>query len=219
MNKVLGSISALFSALALAMACGGEDSDSGGNTGNTTRPEKTGAACETVDQCFVGVADGGLQGDAVCLTEVRDGYCTHTCDTDDNCCAVAGECKTDLPQVCSPFESTTDKKCFLSCEPADVAAVPDVADDQEYCQREASRDFICRSSGGGGENRKVCVPGACGVGADCAVDADCGVDLVCVATFKGGYCTVPDCTVNADCPMDSLCVTASDNKNYCFKSC
>ena len=32
-------------------------------------------------------------------------------------------------------------------------------DPTEFCQREAHPDFICRSSGGGSNNRKVCVPG------------------------------------------------------------
>ncbi len=217
MKTLLGSVSVLLVASLLAIACGGDDDEGEGNDTNT-RPEDTGAACTTADQCFVGVEDGALQGDALCLDEVRDGYCTHTCTSDEDCCAAMGECKTDLPQVCTPFESTNTTMCFLSCEPEDVDAVPEAVDENDYCQREASRDFICRASGGG-DPHKICVPGDCGVGADCGVDADCTGGLTCVATFKGGYCTQADCTVNADCPADSLCVTAADNKNYCFKSC
>jgi hypothetical protein len=149
---------------------------------------------------------------------VRGGYCTHTCETDANCCAVEGECKTDLPQVCSPFESDDGMMCFLSCEADDVAADPDAEDDQHFCQRNASPDFICRSSGGGAANRKICVPGDCGVGADCASDADCN-GLSCVTSFGGGYCTERACSLDADCPGDARCVIAGDGNNYCFASC
>src|SRR5690606_27500335 len=77
-------------------------------------------------------------------------------------------CATDLKQVCSPFTSTGSKYCFLSCEDEDLRAadggLPDgaVLDADEYCKREAHPDFICRSTGGGAENRRVCVPGGAG---------------------------------------------------------
>jgi hypothetical protein len=92
-------------------------------------------------------------------------------------------------------------------------------DEQEYCQHEASRDFICRSSGGGSENRKVCVPGDCGVGAACADDVDCTGDLTCIVGIHGGYCTRPDCSEDADCPNDSRCVRWDEDESYCFKTC
>ena len=96
----------LFPLLAFA-ACGEDASDPGatgsGGGGAGRPPEQTGSACEVDGDCFPDVADGELQGEPLCLTRVRDGYCTHTCETDDNCCAVEGECKTDLAQVCSPF--------------------------------------------------------------------------------------------------------------------
>jgi hypothetical protein len=44
--------------------------------------------------------------------------------------------------------------CFLSCE-ADVIGNLDEA---TYCHDFAHVDFGCRSSGGGVQNRKVCVP-------------------------------------------------------------
>src|ERR1051325_4987870 len=85
--------------LSAFVACGGDD-DSGGGTGGAggtggRPPEETGSVCKTNDQCFAGVAEGTLEGDPLCITRVRDGYCTHTCESDDNCCAVSGECKTD----------------------------------------------------------------------------------------------------------------------------
>ena len=144
---------ALLAALALAAtapACH-DDDDDGGDLG-----ENTGAPCETADECFPDVADGGLIGDPVCLDRVEDGYCTHTCADDADCCAAEGECTNDLPQLCAPFESTGDYFCFLSCEEADLPA--EYEDANEYCQEWAHPEFICRSTGGGADNRKVCVP-------------------------------------------------------------
>jgi hypothetical protein len=221
MKTLFRTLTVVILGCACSVACGDDDDDGGADgTGNVpNRPEETGAACEDVSDCFPEVVEGELQGDAICLARVRDGYCTHTCTADEDCCAATGECKTDLKQVCSPFESTGDMMCFLSCEDEDVAAAPDVADEQEYCQREASPDFICRSSGGGSANRKICVPGDCGIGADCASDADCDGDLTCVTGFTGGYCTQVGCSLNADCPADSVCVTSPGNDNYCARTC
>jgi hypothetical protein len=72
-----------------------------------------------------------------------------------------GECKSGFKQVCSPFENQGQKMCILSCEAADLHASPDggVLDETAYCQTYASAEFLCRSSGGGAMNRKVCVPG------------------------------------------------------------
>jgi hypothetical protein len=181
-------------------------------------------------ECFSDLqagAGGGLQGEALCLDRVPGGYCTHTCQADDECCAATGECTGNHAEVCSPFESTGMKMCFLTCEAADLAATgaagaagaAAVTDEQEYCQRFASSSFICRSSGGGKANRKVCVPGDCGAGAACAADADCTGGLTCLSNFKGGYCGKGDCAVNADCGAASACVKAADGKNYCFKTC
>lgn len=222
MKRVLRSISALITVSAvLAAACGGDDDegDGGGGGGPAPRPEDTGAACESASECFPDVADGALQGEPLCMDRVRDGYCTHTCQSDDDCCAAEGECETDLAQVCSPFESTDTMMCFLSCEDEDLAARPEYEDENEYCQREVSRDFICRSSGGGSANRKICVPGDCGVGADCADDAHCDSGLECVTSFDAGYCTVRGCATNADCPTDSLCVAHASGENFCYRTC
>ena len=43
-----------------------------------------------------------------------------------------------------------------------------------YCA-DYHRDFICRSSGGGSANRKVCVPG--GGGTFCNIADDCTADF------------------------------------------
>jgi hypothetical protein len=47
--------------------------------------------------------------------------------------------------------------CFLSCD-AEIVTQSGAADETAYCQTNAHRDFVCRSSGGGAANRKVCVP-------------------------------------------------------------
>lgn len=216
MHRTTG-LAALLGAMGLVLAGGcGSDDDAdkkGGTGGEGGRPDQTGSACETADDCYPDVADKTtLSGEVQCLDRVRDGYCTHLCDTDDDCCAAEGECKTALKQVCSPFESTGLKMCFLSCEAEDRDA-----DEAEYCQREAGKDFICRSSGGGNQNRKVCVPGDCGVGAECADGTNCDADLSCVTSVPGGYCGKTGCTSNADCPQDSLCVQG--DPNYCARPC
>jgi hypothetical protein len=136
-------------------------------------PEKTGQSCMSPSDCYPGVEAGALSGEVQCLA-VTNGYCTHLCNDDTDCCKVAGECRTSLKQVCSPFESTsTMKMCFLSCEDADIQAAnaADAAhttDSTAYCQTEASATFTCRSTGGGGQNRRVCLPG--GTSPDGATD-------------------------------------------------
>ncbi|HUS65539.1 MAG TPA: hypothetical protein VMZ28_13400 [Kofleriaceae bacterium] len=131
-------------ALGLSLAgCGGDDDG-----------ENVGSACEVADDCFDDIERESIVGDIECLDRVEGGYCTHLCESDDDCCAVDGECETDLPQVCAPFENSDQKRCFLSCE-TDV-----IGDEEEtaFCQDHAHESFLCRSTGGGGENRKVCVP-------------------------------------------------------------
>jgi hypothetical protein len=213
MTLVLASLFGLAS-------CGddGEEGDGGNSAGTGNRPDETGAACEVADDCYPDVAEGELRGEAVCIDRVRDGYCTHTCEMDSDCCAAEGECEASLHEVCSPFESMEGTHCFVSCESEDIAGATGVTDEQDYCQKKASPDFICRSSGGGSNNRKICVPGDCGVGARCSDAADCATDLECVTTFAGGYCTQRGCAVNADCPGDALCVTSGD-ENFCFRPC
>ncbi len=130
--------------------CGDDDDDGVGDAGSQ---------CGEADDCYPDVEDGdlvsgGMAGAAtkICLDRTENGYCTHTCQTDADCCAAEGECDNDFPQVCAPFESTGMMMCFLSCEETDGL------DENEFCGRYAARGFNCRSTGGGAANRKVCFP-------------------------------------------------------------
>lgn len=203
-------------AAVIALACSKEDDTGNGDDGGGS-PDQAGQACEVAEDCYPDVDHAELAGEVRCLERVRDGYCTHLCEGDEDCCAVEGECKTDLPQVCSPFESANEMMCFLSCEPSDVQAA-NADDEQAYCQEYASPDFMCRSSGGGSDNRKICVPGDCGVGADCTDAQDCGAGLECLDELSGGYCGTAGCEADADCPQDSACVSRGDT-TYCLRLC
>ena len=143
---------------------GGTDPSIGGGMGS---PEPTGSKCEAAADCYAGLDTSELSGAAECIDKVEDGYCTHECEEDDDCCAVEGECRTGFKQVCAPFENTGKKYCFLSCEDADLVPAAGGApgaggaagvEANEYCEREAHPRFICRSTGGGDENRQVCMP-------------------------------------------------------------
>lgn len=206
---------AILLAAGLSVTCNNDD-DGQADEGGNGSPDQVGSVCAVPDDCYPDV-EGELAGPALCLDRVRDGYCTHECSSDADCCAAEGECKTDLPQVCSPFESTGMMMCFLSCESSDVQAAG-AEDDQAFCQHEASPDFICRSSGGGSNNRKVCVPGDCGYGADCAEAADCDGDLECLDEYQGGYCGRRDCETNGDCGDGARCVADGD-ATFCARSC
>lgn len=133
----------------LAMpACGDDRGDGDGYN------EQAGDSCAVPGDCYPSIDPAALQGDVVCIDRVVGGYCSHRCVTDADCCAVQGECETGHPQVCSPFESTGEMYCFLSCEDAEVGSL----DPNVYCSDYANAAFSCRSSGGGSANRKVCVP-------------------------------------------------------------
>lgn len=95
-----------------------------------------------------------------CLTQLQNGYCTHTCQSDADCCALPGECVTGFKQVCAPFESSGEMYCFLSCEASAIAAAPDAgaSDATAYCQKWANPTFTCRSTGGGSQNQLFCGP-------------------------------------------------------------
>lgn len=169
---------------AVAIACGGSDEDvAPAPTGPAVDAgprgtEQAGQQCTVAAQCYPGVdggADSGaLVGAVTCLDRVPNGYCTHECTKDEDCCAVPGECRTGVKQVCSPFTNdSTTKYCFLSCETADIAAAIAANADagyydggavdggtvaNTYCQSYASVYATCRSSGGGNQNRQVCIP-------------------------------------------------------------
>jgi len=149
-RTLLPKVPAIFTlVLVLASACGSTDDGQG--------PTNTGQTCKVSADCYPGLDPATLQGDPVCLTRVPDGYCTHQCTQDLDCCAVMGECPNRLPQVCAPFESSGEMNCFLSCEAADVSNAG-FTDSTAFCQAKANSAFICRSTGGGSQNRKVCVP-------------------------------------------------------------
>ncbi len=175
-------------AVALYAACGSDE-----DTGTTSSPdastsdagprgvEQAGQACTTAAQCYPDKAaqDAGEAGAQLsiqgitCLDRVPNGYCTHTCKDDSDCCKVPGECRTGIKQLCAPFTNdSTTKYCFLSCEEADIQAgiaanadaggydggATDAGVENAYCQSYASAYASCRSTGGGRENRKVCIP-------------------------------------------------------------
>ncbi|HEY2365420.1 MAG TPA: hypothetical protein VGH87_03500 [Polyangiaceae bacterium] len=116
-----------------------------------------GQPCTTAANCYPGVDAAALLGTPTCLTSITNGYCTHTCTADTDCCAVSGECKTGYKEVCAPFESQPTSYCFLSCDPADIAASGNgTMDPSAYCQKFGNSSFTCRSTGGGGANKKFC---------------------------------------------------------------
>jgi hypothetical protein len=166
----------------VAIACGGSDSEVGSSSGSTPDAgprgvEPTGQECTTPSQCYDDVdggADGGaISGQVVCITKITNGYCTHTCNDDSDCCKAPGECKTGLKHVCASLENQPEKYCFLSCETEDVNAgttaqaadggydggAPDGGSREDaYCKAYSSTQFGCRSTGGGNKNRKACLP-------------------------------------------------------------
>lgn len=127
--------------------CGGDNSGSSG--------PPTGQACTTAAQCYPGVTQSQIQGTVTCLTAVSGGYCTHTCQTDADCCKVAGECAAKITEVCSPFESQGATYCFVSCSDAALSAAG-YTDSTAFCQHYAGPTFSCRSTGGGTNNQKFC---------------------------------------------------------------
>ena len=159
-------------AILIIEGCGGSNSASiapsdGGSDSGPRGTESVGQTCKVPTECYPDLDGGAIKGTLQCLTKVPNGYCTHLCTKDADCCATAGECKTGFKQVCAPFENQGQMMCFLSCEDADLHAVPDAgadaatdaaSDSTAYCQSYASAVFGCRSTGGGSKNRKVCLP-------------------------------------------------------------
>lgn len=136
-------------AVVAATACGSNNPPPSGG-------EQAGSTCASAATCYPDVKDQTqIKGAVTCLTKVPDGYCTHLCKADTDCCAVPGECRTGLEQVCSPFENQPESYCFLSCEDPDVKAAG-YADANVYCQTLGNAAFTCRSTGGGASNRKIC---------------------------------------------------------------
>jgi hypothetical protein len=121
--------------------------------------QKTGQPCSQPGDCYPGIDAGALQGSVVCLG-LTNGYCSHTCTRDSDCCAVSGEC-TGVREVCAPLESNAQTYCFVSCAPTDLPG-PSTGDGgtdpNAYCAQVAGTGFNCRSTGGGAGNRKFCAP-------------------------------------------------------------
>ena len=140
------------------------------NAGGDGPDDEVGNACVTVDDCFPGLDQTSLAGEVECLDRVENGYCTHQCETNDDCCSVEGECEDGVKQVCAPFESTGLMLCFLSCEEDDLppeyqedalggAAGMEIDGATAFCKARGHAEFTCRSTGGGTDNKKVCVAG------------------------------------------------------------
>jgi hypothetical protein len=124
-----------------------------------SKQEHVGTPCTMASECYPDVSDKSkIMGAVTCLTQYPGGYCTHICTADTDCCATPGECKTGFKQVCSSFENQPTTYCFLSCDPADIAASPNegVTDPTAYCQKFAGSTLTCRSTGGGTLNRRFC---------------------------------------------------------------
>lgn len=138
----------------LAPACSSSNNTGGPGAG------ATGSTCTAPAQCYPGVNTAALHGQVTCLTQLQNGYCTHTCTADTDCCVVAGECRTGFKEVCASVESSAQLYCVLSCDAADVAMAPNAGttDPTTYCQDWANPTFTCRSTGGGSQNRKFCGP-------------------------------------------------------------
>ncbi len=112
---------------------------------------------EPLDSGFDAAA---LHGEVACLAQLQNGYCTHTCQTDADCCAVPGECQAGMTEVCASFESSGQLYCFVGCDSSVIANDPSAgtADPATFCQRWVNPTFTCRSTGGGSSNRKFCGP-------------------------------------------------------------
>jgi hypothetical protein len=152
MNPRIGSLAASASAVAVAVVLGGGCSSNGNSGGAATQ---TGSACTTAATCYAPLDAAALHGQVTCLTQVTNGYCTHTCQTDADCCAVPGECAGGIQQVCAPFESTPQTYCFVSCDASAIPGDAGTTDPNTFCQR-FNASFTCRSTGGGSANRKFC---------------------------------------------------------------
>jgi len=142
-SPILPGLSTMLAAAFLGFACGGPH----------PAGAPTGALCVVAEDCFPEI-DHALLGTVFCEDKFEDGYCTHTCESDEDCCAIEGECAPGILHVCTPLADDKTKRCWVSCE-ADVLGEADPA---AYCFMHAGSGAGCRSSGGGSENRDICAP-------------------------------------------------------------
>ena len=140
--------------LLTTLACGKDDKDEAGD--ETGSPDQVGSVCLAPEDCYPNIDHTELAGEVQCLDRVPEGYCTHECASDEDCCAVEGECETTLPQVCSPFESTGQMMCFLSCEEADVSGA---GAEDEQAPPEAARQ-VCHRPPARKHSPRPCMPSA-----------------------------------------------------------
>jgi hypothetical protein len=111
---------------------------------------ETGDQCAVAADCFEEIDHEQLAGEVTCITKVDGGYCTHECLTDEDCCTVPGECDDGFEYLCAPYTATGESYCFISCE--------GTVENEHFCRDNAHPDFTCRSTGGGADNKFVCVP-------------------------------------------------------------
>jgi hypothetical protein len=127
----------------------------GGCSGSSNAPATTSSSCTSASQCYPGVDAGALRGTPACLTSVGNGYCTHTCASNADCCSGPDNCAAaDIPEICGSFESSGANYCFVSCAATDLPA--GTTDANAFCARAAGGSSTCRSSGGGTNNTKFC---------------------------------------------------------------
>lgn len=104
------------------------------------------------DDCFEGLE---IQGDAICFTQVEGGYCSHTCTSNADCCAVEGECDPAFDYVCTGLEERSGSFCFVACNLEGFSG-----GDQSICDAVAE-GLECRNTGRG-VGSQVCLPPASG---------------------------------------------------------
>ncbi len=114
---------------------------------------QTGTICVVAEDCYPGI-DHALLGTVFCEDKFENGYCTHTCETDEDCCKYDEECAAGLAYVCTPLSEDKTKRCWISCEASDLGD----ADPAAHCLMFAGAGAGCRSSGGGSDNRDICAP-------------------------------------------------------------
>lgn len=114
----------------------------------------TGKSCSSADDCYDIAERDQITGTIECLDRTEAGYCTHSCSSDAECCSKAGECAENTREVCAPFENSPMQRCFIGCEDSDIGE----EEGDAYCADRAGAGFVCRSTGGGAANRKVCFP-------------------------------------------------------------
>jgi len=140
--------------LGVAVACSGGGGSVGGGSATPA-----GQSCSSASQCYSGLDASALHGQVTCLTQLQGGYCTHTCQSAADCCAIPGEC-AGYQEVCAPLQSAASTYCFVACSSSAIAAFPNAGttDPNTFCQRWADASFTCRSTGGGSNNMKFCGP-------------------------------------------------------------